>query len=144
MNDKTSRPAGDTRTGKGTDDVPEPPDAPGTTTKRRLPAARPDLKKARIFVARVAWAICVLCALALASAVLMIALDANADNDLVTFVVDAADKVDLGFFDLSNPIKDFDKDLGPGEDTKTALFNYGLGAIAWLVIGRIADRVIRP
>lgn len=142
MKDKT-KPSGET--GRTTDEVPEPPDAPGTSTRRRLPAAAtPDLKKIRVLVARVVWAVCVLCALALASAVLMIALDANADNDLVTFVVDAADKVDLGFFDLTNPIKDFDKDLGPGEDTKTALFNYGLGAVVWLVIGRLADRVIRP
>ena len=92
-------------------------------------------------LARVVWAIAVLFALVLALAALLIALDANTDNSLVTFVKDLADGVDLGVFDLDNPIKSFG---GDSAETKTALFNYGLGAIAYLVIGRVLDRLIRP
>ncbi|QCW52479.1 hypothetical protein FE634_09385 [Nocardioides dongxiaopingii] len=103
-----------------------------------------DLAKLRIALARALWAVCVLFALILASAVLMIALEANPANDLVRFVVDRADDVDLGFFDLSNPIKDFDTALAETQDTKTALFNYGIAAIVWLVVGRIVDRLVRP
>jgi len=29
-------------------------------------------------------------------------------------------------------------------NTDNALVNWGLGAVAWLVIGRILDRIIRP
>ena len=115
-----------------------------TTGHRRLPPIKADVKAIRTLVARVVWAVCVLFALILASAVLMIALDANRENDLVNFVLDRAGDVDLGFFALDNPIKDFDQDLGPDQDTRTALFNYGIGAIVWLVFGRLLDRVVRP
>ena len=47
-------------------------------------------------------------------------------------------------FSLDDPIKDFNEKVPNFSDTGTALFNYGLAAIAWLVIGRIADAVIRP
>ncbi len=100
-----------------------------------------DVAKIRTLLARVVWALAVLFALVLALAALLIALDANNDNSLVTFVKDLADGVDLGVFDLDNPIKGFG---GDNAETKTALFNYGLGAIAYLVIGRVLDRLIRP
>ena len=77
------------------------------------------------------------------SAVLLIAIDANRSNDLVHFILDAADAVDLGFFDRTDPIKDFDRG-GRTPDVKNALFNYGLGAIVWLVIGQVADRSSVP
>ncbi|WP_246060490.1 hypothetical protein [Nocardioides dongxiaopingii] len=117
-------------------------DTTSTDRGRSLPGM--DLAKLRIALARALWAVCVLFALILASAVLMIALEANPANDLVRFVVDRADDVDLGFFDLSNPIKDFDTALAETQDTKTALFNYGIAAIVWLVVGRIVDRLVRP
>lgn len=114
---------------------------------RRLPQLPPisaDVKAVRLLVARLVWAVCVLFALVLAAAVLMITIDANPANDLVRFVVDFSTDIDLGFFSLTDPVKDFDRSLGAAQDTKTALFNYGICAIAWLLIGRIADRVIRP
>ncbi len=99
----------------------------------------------RTALARVLWTVCVLAAAVLAAAVLLIAIDANVDNDLVRFLIDAADKVDLGFFDLTDPVKDFDTAIvDPTQDVKTALFNYGICAIVWLVVGRIADRLVRP
>ena len=33
---------------------------------------------------------------------------------------------------------------GPDAETKNALFNWGLGAAAWLFVGRILYRAIRP
>jgi hypothetical protein len=72
---------------------------------------------------------------------LLVALGANEDNPLVAFVLDGADAVDLGVFSPDNGIKEF-----TGEDaaTKNALFNWGIGAVAYLVVGRIVDRIVRP
>lgn len=134
--DKSAKPDSTTET--------ELSDAPPEKFGRR-PRPTPDVKQLRIAVARVLWGVCVLFAGVLAAAVLLIAIDANAQNDLVKFIIDSADRVDLGFFDLTSPIKDFDvKVTDPTEDVKTALFNYGICAIVWLVIGRILDRIVRP
>jgi hypothetical protein len=97
--------------------------------------------KARIRLAQLVWLVCVACASVLAAGALLVALDANRSNDLVAFVLRAADAVDLGVFERSAGIFDFD---GEGGDVKNALVNWGLGAVAWLVVGRILDRIIRP
>ncbi len=97
--------------------------------------------KMRAKVAQLLWLGCALCALLLAVGALLIALDANQKNDLVDFVLQAADTVDLGVFSRKDGIKQF---RGDGADVKNALFNWGLGAIAWLVVGRILDRIIKP
>jgi hypothetical protein len=72
---------------------------------------------------------------------LLIALDANMMNDLVTFVLDTADKLDLGVFDIDEGVKHF---TGKNAKTKNALLNGGLAAIVWRIAGRILDRIIRP
>ena len=72
---------------------------------------------------------------------LALRLEANDDNSLVSFVYDIADVVDLGFFDLDNPIKAFDEDNAA---KKTALFNYGIGAILYLIVGRVVEKLIHP
>jgi len=95
----------------------------------------------RIRIAQLVWLLFVLCALVLAVGALLVALDANVDNPLVEFVLDGADAVDLGVFSRENGIKEF---AGDNADTKNALFNWGIGAITYLVVGRIVDRVIRP
>ena len=41
----------------------------------------------------------------------------------------------------TNGIKDFS---GKNAETKEALLNWGLAALAWLIGGRILDRIIRP
>ena len=92
-------------------------------------------------MAQVIWLLCVVAALFLAIGALLIALDANVDNELVEFVLDGADAVDLGVFSVDNGIMKF---TGENAETKNALFNWGLGAVVWLVVGRILDRVIRP
>lgn len=95
----------------------------------------------RARLAQVIWLICVLCALALAFGALLIALNAEKDNALVSFVLDVASAVDLGVFDRNAGVFDF---AGENGETKNALVNWGLGAIAWLIVGRILDRLIRP
>jgi hypothetical protein len=99
------------------------------------------LDRVRTRVAQVVWLLFVVCALFLAVGALLVALDANVDNPLVAFVLDGADAVDLGVFSRDNGIKQF---TGANADTKNALFNWGIGAIAYLVVGRIVDRIIRP
>jgi hypothetical protein len=59
----------------------------------------------------------------------------------VELVLDGADAVDLGVFSVDNGIMKF---TGENADTKNALFNWGLGAVVWLLVGRILDRVVRP
>lgn len=95
----------------------------------------------RVRLAQVVWLVCALAALVLAVGALLIALDANQSNALVDVVLRAADVVDLGVFSREDGIKQF---RGQGADVKNALVNWGLGAIAWLVVGRIVDRIVRP
>ncbi len=104
--------------------------------KRRMSGA-----KLRTAVARVVWLLFVLCASALAVAALLIALKAEPKNPFVEVILDIAKAVDLGIFSLENPIKKF---TGGNGRTMTALFNYGIGAIVYLILGRIIERLIRP
>lgn len=97
--------------------------------------------KIRATVAQVLWLACALAALLLAVGALLIALDANKSNGLVDAVLRAADVVDLGVFSRGDGIKQF---RGQGAEVKNALFNWGLGAVAWLVVGRILDRIVKP
>jgi hypothetical protein len=103
--------------------------------------ARSTSVRIRTVIAQVLWIVCVVFAVVLAAGALCIALDANRSNDLVRNVLDFADGVDLGVFSRSNGVKDFG---GSNADTKNALFNWGLAAVVWLVIGRVLDRIVRP
>lgn len=85
-------------------------------------------------IASLVWLLAVLAALILAIGALLWSLDANRSNSLVGWVLDAAGTIDGPFwriFNLHDP-------------TKNHLVNWGIGAVAYLVIGRIADHVIRP
>lgn len=95
----------------------------------------------RTRIAQVLWLLCVVAALFLAVGALCVALDFNDRNALVKFALDGADLVDLGIFSRGDGIKQF---TGEGAETKNALFNWGLGAIAWLVVGKIVERIVRP
>ncbi len=142
------------------DDTTTHEDDTTTTTAKRRPWQRgattssngaggssgstPDIARLRTLLAQLLWAICVLFAAILAVAVLLIAVDANPDNDLVLWVIHRADNVDLGFFDLNNPVKDWDvSETNPAQDVKTALFNYGIAALIWLGIGKFLEKVVR-
>ena len=99
------------------------------------------VSRVRMVLSQVIWLLFLVAALFLAVGALLITLDANHDNDLVKFVLEGADRVDLGIFSRDNGIKQFS---GADADTKNALFNWGLGAAAWLFVGRILDRLFRP
>ncbi|WP_191480156.1 hypothetical protein [Nocardioides ochotonae] len=95
--------------------------------------------RARRALAQVVWTICALLALVLALGALLVAIDAtNESNELVRFVLQLADVVDLGVFSRDDGVMQFDS------DTKDALLNWGLAAVSWLVIGRVLERIIRP
>lgn len=115
-----------------------------STTPTPDPAEQRSLAVARVrdLIGRAVWVVCVTLALVIAVAAFSYALEANPDNDLVALVRDLADAFDLGFFDLDNPVKEFTG--GDNDATKTALFNYGLAALVYLVAGRVVERVIRP
>ena len=95
----------------------------------------------RGWAAQVIWLLFVVAALFLAVGALLVALDANTDNGLVKFVLDGADAVDLGVFSVDNGIMKF---TGENADTKNALFNWGVGAVVWLVSAGSWTASIRP
>jgi len=128
------------------DEITETTETTETEQKPRRGAAAAAKAKAgvalvRLRIAQLVWLVCVLAALVLAIGALLIALKANTDNDLVTWVLKAADRLDLTVFDRDNGIKDF---TGKNAEIKEALLNWGLAAIVWLIGGRIVDRIIRP
>ena len=124
----------DTKTDTGTEQKPKRGAAAAAKAK-----AATDVVRLRI--AQLVWLVCVVAALILAAGALLIALDANTNNNLVKWVLDAADRLDLVVFDRENGIKDF---TGKNAEVKEALLNWGLAAIVWLIGGRILDRIIRP
>jgi len=99
------------------------------------------IARVRGVVARVVWVVCLTLALVLAAAAFSFALDANDENELVQLIRDLANAFDLGFFDLDNPVKEFED---PNSDVKNALFNYGICAVIYLIVGRFLERIIRP
>jgi hypothetical protein len=86
-------------------------------------------------IASLVWLVAVVCALFLAVGALMVALKMNQDNAIVAFVIDGAKKLDFGEF------KTF---TGKDAAVQSALTNWGIAAIIYLVVGKVADRIIRP
>jgi hypothetical protein len=109
----------------------------------RTAQARAAVNQVRARLAQLVWIICALAALVLAVGALCIALKANPDNSLVKFCIDTADKLDLGVFSRSDGVAHW-KGHSHSSVTKNALVNWGLAAVIWLIVGRIAERVIRP
>ncbi len=92
-------------------------------------------------IASVVWLAAVVCALFLAVGALLIALKANEENSIVRFILSGADLLD-GPFSLDEGIFTFN-DNAEGQ-VKSALTNWGIAAVVYLVIGKILDRIIRP
>lgn len=125
---------------------PKAADRSGTKPAERSEGSRRSsiaigVRSVRVRIAQLVWFVCALFALLLALGALTYALQANTDNSLVEFVREWAGRVDLGIFSMDNGIKEFG---GKNAEVKNALFNWGIGAVVWLVIGRVLDRVIRP
>lgn len=102
----------------------------GATVKAGSNAVRSKLASA-------IWLVAVVCALFLAVGALLIALNANQDNDIVVFVLDGAEV-------LQGPFKDLFTFRGENAETKNALVNWGVAAVVYLIAGKILDRIIRP
>jgi hypothetical protein len=120
----------------------EKPAKPAKAEKpAKAPRERADLTIWRTRVSQLLWTAFVLLALVLAVAALLVAIDANEDNGLVDFVLRAADAVDLGVFSRENGVREF---TGDNAETKNALFNWGLGAVVYLLLGRLVERLVRP
>lgn len=101
--------------------------------------ARTGTARARTVVAQAVWAIAALLAVVLAIGALLVAIDqTNESNGLVSFILDLANGVDLGVFDRNDGVMTFKT------DSANALVNWGLAAVVWLVLGRVAERLIRP
>jgi hypothetical protein len=110
---------------------------------KSLPSLKGGVDSVRTLVGQVVWIVAVVCALFLAVGALTIALDANERNALVDFVQSGAETVSLGVFSIEKGEGIFSF-VGVNSDVKNALTNYGIGAVAYLVVGRILDRLIRP
>lgn len=102
---------------------------------------RSGLCRARGLLGRAVWLVCALAALALAVGALLVVVKANEDNALVRAVLRLAGWADLGIFSRDDGIKRF---TGDDAVVKNALFNWGIGAVVWLIVGRLVDRLIRP
>jgi predicted SpoU family rRNA methylase len=101
--------------------------------------ARSDAVRSK--VATVVWLVAVVCALFLAVGALLIALKANEDNSIVEFIISVAERLQ-GPFSRENGIFTFADDQDG--QVKSALTNWGIAAVVYLVIGKILDRIIRP
>ncbi|NYG55489.1 hypothetical protein [Nocardioides perillae] len=137
---------GKTKKPTATHDETEGAAAPQTRasrTSRPRPSIDVTAAAVRTRVAQLLWLVAVVAALFLAVGALLVALDANEANDLVDFVVSGAGVVDLGIFsrEAGEGIFDFS---GDNADTKRALVNWGIGAVAWLVVGKLVERVVQP
>ncbi len=114
-------------------------------TKRKLEKAdmadkSTKSRSIRTRIAQVLWLLFVVAALFLAVGALCVALDFNQKNALVDVALSGAEVFDLGVFSREDGIKQF---TGSSAETKNALFNWGLGAVAWLIVGRIVERLVR-
>lgn len=121
--------------------APKPAKAEKPEKPPKAPREQADLAVWRTRVSQLLWTAFVLLALVLAVAALLVAIDANEDNGLVDFVLRAADVVDLGVFSRENGVREF---TGDNAETKNALFNWGLGAVVYLLLGRLVERLVRP
>jgi hypothetical protein len=102
-----------------------------------------DLVRARLAAA--IWMAAVLAAVALSLGALLVALNANMDNTLVSAVLKVDRAIDGPFWKVFDFYKETKSGAqGPPDDVKNHLVNWGLAAAGYLVVGRFLDRMIRP
>ena len=118
-------------------------DAEETSRVDRAAQAKAAANLVRTRVSQLVWIVCALAALVLAAGALCIALKANAENDLVKFCTDTADKVDFGVFSRTDGVAHW-KGHSHTALTKNACVNWGLAAVVWLIVGKIVERIVRP
>ena len=111
--------------------------------EKKTAAAGDTVDRVRNIVATVVWVLAVLAAVILAAGALVIVLDFNKSNGVVSFFRDTADNINF-----LGELKEFDK--GKSADSKqsalvkTVLVNWGICAVVYLVVGKLLERIIRP
>ncbi len=113
----------------------QPASSPGSRRRPSAQSLRSGVAVVRTRLAALVWLAAVVCALLLAIGALVVALNMNQHNAIVSFVTDAAHKLDFG---------ELKKFHGHNAAIKSALVNWGVAAVIYLVIGKILDRLIRP
>ena len=88
-------------------------------------------------VAQVVWLVALACAVVLGVGALLTALKANPDNAIVSWVLARAGQLDGPFIDIFTF-------SGDNAAMKQTLVGWALAAVAFLVVGRVAERVIKP
>lgn len=128
---------------ESTDDMDEADDNRSRPSRPR-PSARNAARRAgtavnvvRARLAGVVWLVALLCAVVLALGAILVALEANPENSIVSLINDLAHKID-------GPFADMFTFSGDNAAKKEILVNWGIGAVVYLVIGRILERIIRP
>ena len=109
--------------------------------RRAASLTRTGVDRLRALLGQIVWSACLLAAAALLLGAVLVVLEANTRNALVEGVLHAADWADLGVFSRTAGVKQF---TGEGAAVRNALVNWGLGAVAWLVVGRVVRRVLTP
>ncbi|MDQ4007906.1 MAG: hypothetical protein M3211_07430 [Actinomycetota bacterium] len=117
---------------------------PSVSAKKVAHGAKVGSDAIRSRVASIVWLIAVICAAVLALGALLVALDANARNSVVQWITDTAGVLSGPFGDAEGGVFNFEKKNGSADTVKNALVNWGIAAVAYLVVGRVADRIIRP
>lgn len=118
-------------------------DKDGDGSRRSIKGGSTTVAQVRSRVAQVVWLLFVIAAVFLAVGALCIALGFEKSNPLVAFILDGADFFDLDIFSRhkGEGLKSFG---GENAAVKNALLNWGLAAIAYLIVGRIVTRIIQP
>ncbi len=96
----------------------------------------------RSVAATTVWLVAVVAALVLALGALLVVLDVDRGNALVSFVVDTAARLDLGTLVAVDP----GSTAQSAHDAlvRSVLVNWGTAALAYLVVGKVLDRLLRP
>jgi hypothetical protein len=92
--------------------------------------------RVRAVLATVVWLVAVAAALVLALGALFVALRLDPDSAVVHAVEVAAGRIDLGL--LRHGLD------GTDAAARSVLFAWGGAALAWLVVGKVLDRLLRP
>ncbi|WP_370289900.1 hypothetical protein [Nocardioides sp.] len=97
--------------------------------------------RARRVLGRLVWGTTRVFALALAAAALVLVLDVDATASPARQLLTVADALDLGAFDLTDPVVVLGD--GPPPTPATVLVCYGLAAVVWLGLGSVGERLVR-
>jgi uncharacterized membrane protein len=115
--------------------VPSSSDKPSRSTAESF-------RSVRIATASAVWLLAVVAALVLAAGALVVALELPR-NSVVSFLTDAADRVNL-LGELTTFEGGRSADSQQSALVRTVLVNWGIAAVAYLIVGKVLDRLIRP